>query len=262
MHLPYLQGEYGGLPNGKMPFFLNPPYFADHVLPQGDAALQIISFPLIAATPQDTFYDHKRGGDALLSDVEMGTFARGMMGSIQDVPTRGHCERVSGFAEGTARAMGLTGQEVRDVRYGALLHDVGKAFIPREILGKDSGLTPGEWEVMKQHPEYGFRLLSNYQWCAPDILTAALMHHERPDGNGYPSGLRGDEIPLGVRIISAADAFDAMTSERSYSLPLHRHEALGRLEGGMGTQFDWDVVDALRGVINDRMAPVHQTLMC
>jgi diguanylate cyclase (GGDEF)-like protein len=154
-----------------------------------------------------------------------------------------HVERVSEFACAVAEALGEPEHEVWRVRLAARLHDVGKTAIPAAILDKPGPLDEREWAFMRRHPLIGERIVL----AAPALAgTAPLIRssHERIDGNGYPDGLRGEEIPLGARIIAVCDAFDAMTSERPYRGPTGVDAALAELQRAAGTQFDTEVVNA------------------
>jgi HD-GYP domain-containing protein (c-di-GMP phosphodiesterase class II) len=133
----------------------------------------------------------------------------------RDPYTRGHSDRVTRFSIVIARQLGLASEKLRSVEIGALLHDVGKIGIEDRILRKPSALTPEEFEIMKTHPEKGGDIMApiSYLREATEII---IHHHERWDGTGYPSGLKGEEIPLGARIVSVADTFDAMTTNRPY----------------------------------------------
>lgn len=130
------------------------------------------------------------------------------------------------------------------LRLGALLHDIGKIGLSDEILRKPSALTVEEFEQIKRHPALGARILRQVPFLAPHLPIVEL-HHERPDGRGYPFGLRDAEIPLAARIVHVADAFDAMTSARAYRPARGAAEAVIELQGHSGTQFDPGAVDAL-----------------
>jgi HD-GYP domain-containing protein (c-di-GMP phosphodiesterase class II) len=125
-----------------------------------------------------------------------------------------------------------------------LLHDIGKIGVPDEVLRKPGILSPAEFEAIKTHPTAGARILRSIAFLAPHIPIVEL-HHERPDGMGYPYGLRGDDIPLFARIVHVADAFDAMTSARAYRPALLPVEAITELRRGAGTDFDPASVEAL-----------------
>jgi diguanylate cyclase (GGDEF)-like protein len=160
----------------------------------------------------------------------------------RDAYTGSHSERVSELAVRIARRLGLEESEVELTRLAASLHDLGKLAIPEDILRKPETLTDGERLVLERHPQIGYRMLESLG--VDPIAAWVLHHHERWDGGGYPNGLRGDEIPLGARIIFVADAFDAMTSDRVYRHPLSERDALAELERCAGSQFDPSIVDA------------------
>lgn len=163
----------------------------------------------------------------------------------RDHETKGHSFRVAEYVMAIARQVGVEdgGQDWTDMHRGALLHDVGKIGVPDYILHKSGPLTPEEWNDMKRHPHIGHEMLRDISFLQG---AAAIVHshHERFDGKGYPQGLIGDEIPLGARIFSVADAFDAMTSDRPYRRALSPDMAHDEIVRHSGTQFDPDVVQA------------------
>jgi diguanylate cyclase (GGDEF)-like protein/putative nucleotidyltransferase with HDIG domain len=160
----------------------------------------------------------------------------------RDAYTGSHSERVSELAERIARRLGIAESQIELTRLAASLHDLGKLAVPEEILRKPAALSDSERLVLERHPQIGFHMLESLG--VEPVAEWVLHHHERWDGGGYPDGLRGDEIPLGARIIFVADAFDAMTSERVYRRPLSTRDALAELERCAGSQFDPAVVDA------------------
>jgi len=160
----------------------------------------------------------------------------------RDAYTGSHSERVGELAARIARRLGFEEAEVELTRLAANLHDLGKLAIPEEILRKAGTLDESERLVLQHHPQIGHRMLESLG--VESIADWVLHHHERWDGAGYPHRLRGDEIPLGARIIFVADAWDAMTSERVYRTPLSEREAMDELERCAGSQFDPMVVDA------------------
>jgi len=168
----------------------------------------------------------------------------------KDVMTEGHCWRLDRLAVLTGERLGLTGEQLIDLSYGAYLHDVGKIKVPDEILGKEGRLTDSEWEEMKRHPEYGAEILGERDFLgrAAEIVRS---HHERYDGSGYPRGLRGEEIPIGARVIAVVDTYDAITSARPYQPALAKEEAIRELMQNVGTQFDPRVVRAFIEVVGD-----------
>jgi HD-GYP domain-containing protein (c-di-GMP phosphodiesterase class II) len=156
---------------------------------------------------------------------------------------RAHLRGVGDLAEATALRLGLSHDEVEQVRHAAELHDVGKVAVPDAILTKPGPLDADEWAFIRRHTLIGERIVS----AAPALGRVARLvrsSHERWDGHGYPDALAGDEIPLGARIVAVADAFDAMTSRRPYSLPRPPEAALEELRRCAGTQFDAQVVEA------------------
>jgi putative nucleotidyltransferase with HDIG domain len=162
----------------------------------------------------------------------------------RDPYTAGHSERVSAYSVLIGREMNLSDSDLDILRLGALLHDIGKIGLSDAVLRKASGLTTDEYEQIKRHPALGARILRQVPFLAPHLPIVEL-HHERPDGRGYPFGLRGDDIPLAARIVHVADAYDAMTSARAYRPARGRSEAVSELQRHMGTQFDQVSVEAL-----------------
>ena len=162
----------------------------------------------------------------------------------RDPYTAGHSERVSRFSVAMGEELGLDAQSIETLRLGALLHDIGKIGVPDEVLRKPGILSAAEFESIKTHPTAGARILRSIAFLAPHIPIVEL-HHERPDGLGYPYGLRGADIPLFARIVHVADAFDAMTSARAYRSGRIPVEAIAELRQGIGTDFDGPSVEAL-----------------
>jgi len=152
-----------------------------------------------------------------------------------------HSKRVGELAELIAIKMGLAEETVRNLKTAGLMHDIGKIGIDESILNKPERLTDAEWEEMKRHPEIGYRILSSVSEFS-EIAVCVLEHHERWDGTGYPRGLKGDEICLEARIVGFADAYDAMTCNRSYRLSLSSTEAFAEIHHCSGTQFDPEIV--------------------
>jgi putative nucleotidyltransferase with HDIG domain len=162
----------------------------------------------------------------------------------RDPYTAGHSERVSTLSVMMGRTMNLASNDLEILRLGALLHDIGKIGVSDGILRKTGPLTPEEFEQIKRHPALGARILRQVPFLAPHLPIVEL-HHERPDGRGYPFGLRGDQIPLAARIVHVADAFDAMTSARAYRAARPASQAFAELERLSETQFDPASVEAL-----------------
>ncbi|HEX5704015.1 MAG TPA: HD domain-containing phosphohydrolase [Pyrinomonadaceae bacterium] len=161
----------------------------------------------------------------------------------KDPYTRGHSERVSRFSVATAEGLGLDEGEVEKIRVSALLHDVGKIGIDDRILKKPAALDDQEFEIMKTHPQKGYKIMSQIP-AMREFLPGMYMHHEMINGQGYPQGLKGEEIPMQARIVSVADTFDAMTTERPYQAAMELEAALTRLKSFVGTRYDARVVAA------------------
>jgi HD-GYP domain-containing protein (c-di-GMP phosphodiesterase class II) len=161
----------------------------------------------------------------------------------KDPYTRGHSERVAYYSMALARQLGMSPEEVERVHLSGIIHDVGKIGIEDKILRKASALTEEEYDLMKQHPTKGAHILEAVP-LLKEMAGAGLMHHENVDGSGYPDGLKGDDIPLLGRIVSVADAFDAMTTDRPYSKAMTFEAALARLRMLAGKKFDEACVTA------------------
>ena len=155
----------------------------------------------------------------------------------KDKYTHGHSTRVADYSVKIARALGKSEEDVQKVYYAALLHDVGKIGVPDSIINKDGKLTDEEFAQIKLHPVHGNKILSRISE-SPYLSIGAHYHHERYDGRGYPTGLKGEDIPEIARIIAVADSYDAMTSKRSYRDPLPQQKVREELFKGIGTQFD------------------------
>jgi len=161
---------------------------------------------------------------------------------LRDAETQGHSKRVTAYAVALAHAMQLTAAELKVIARGAFLHDIGKIAIPDAILLKPGKLTPEEMQIMREHCQRGYEMVRKIPFLdeAAEIVYA---HQEAYNGNGYPRGLKGDEIPLGARIFAIADTLDAMTSDRPYRKGQPFSQALVEIERCQGTQFDPAIVD-------------------
>jgi len=167
--------------------------------------------------------------------------ALNQMLDLKDLNTGVHSTRLAEWAVRIGQELGLETSGVEDVEVAALLHDAGKVGVPDAILRKPGPLDSAEWRIMRMHPEFSWAVLR----LVPGLERAslfALHHHEKYDGSGYPAGLRGEEIPIGARIVSVIDAFDAMVAVRPYKEGLPCAEALRRLQADSGSHFDPVVV--------------------
>ena len=170
---------------------------------------------------------------------------------MRDKRTREHCDRMVELAEKTARRVGMNELEIDNVRRAAMLHDIGKIGISDAILLKPGRLTPEEYEVVKKHPVIGADIISVAGFLK-DIVPLILGHHERWDGTGYPRGLKGDEIPLGSRILAVADVYEAITADRPYHKAISKEEAVQIIREGAGTQFDERIVGVFLEVLGEK----------
>jgi putative nucleotidyltransferase with HDIG domain len=196
-------------------------------------------------TAFNTMMASVRAAEAETLSAYLGTIrALAVALDARDPYTAGHSERVSAISVAVGRRMQLDAAELEVPRLGALLHDIGKIGISDHILMKPTRLTHEEYETIKEHPLLGARILRNIPYLAPHIPIVEL-HHERPDGKGYPHGLQGTGIPLLARIVHVADAFDAMTSARAYRPALGTSHGLRELWRCAGSEFDAEVVHAL-----------------
>jgi response regulator RpfG family c-di-GMP phosphodiesterase len=161
----------------------------------------------------------------------------------RDGLTGTHLRRVQAYAKALATALGRTPEEVEEIGYSSVLHDVGKLLVPDSILGKPGKLTDQEWVEMRRHPDHGDGMLTGPPFFAM-ARDIARCHHERWDGTGYPRGLHAEEIPIAARITSVADVFDALVTRRSYKEPWSDDDAIGEIRKLRGTSFDPAVVDA------------------
>jgi diguanylate cyclase (GGDEF)-like protein len=166
----------------------------------------------------------------------------------RDRRTAAHSQEVGRYAAAIARELGLPEEAIEQVRFGGIVHDVGKIAVPDSVLRKPGWLSAEEWHEMRRHPEVGARILAGAS--LGDVSAWVLAHHERPDGGGYPSGLAADSIPLEARILAVADAYEAMTSHRVYREALGPDEARAELVRCSGSQFDKVVVDAFLRVLD------------
>jgi putative nucleotidyltransferase with HDIG domain len=166
----------------------------------------------------------------------------------RDPYTAGHSERVSVLSVAIGRRLSLPADELEVLRLGALLHDIGKIGVPDDVLRKPGSLTDAEFAIIKQHPVLGARILHSVPFLTRHLPIVEL-HHERPDGRGYPHGLRGDDIPLDARIVHVADAYDAMTSARAYRGARPSGDALRELWRCAGTEFHAEIVGALANAL-------------
>lgn len=161
----------------------------------------------------------------------------------KDPYTHGHSERVAHYAVNIAKRLGLPEKEIKLLEDLCILHDIGKIGVPEKILTKPDALSKEEWQIVKKHPQIGEEILKDVEFLKPGLSIVA-NHHERPDGRGYPHGLKADEISVLVSIVCVADAFEAMTSERPYRKAFSKEKAIDILKENADIQFDRRIVEA------------------
>lgn len=191
----------------------------------------------------------KEEQENMRSMIEETAYALAEAVEAKDKYTHGHSSRVAEYSEMIAIQLGKDERECRNIYLAGLLHDVGKIGIPENIINKDSKLTDEEYNVIKTHPVIGNQILKKIK-KNPDLSIGAHYHHERYDGKGYPEGLAGEEIPEIARIIAVADAYDAMTSKRSYRDPLPQEVVRKEIVKGKGTQFDPEFAEIMLMLID------------
>ncbi len=197
---------------------------------------------------------HEESGLCELTDKVL-TLATAL--NTHDRRARGHSERTRAIADLIAAELRIPAAEMHAVRWGAFLHDVGKIFVPAEILNKPGAPTAREWETLRRHPGDGGVLVEPLRPFLGSGVEAVRCHHENFDGSGYPQGLSGDQIAMAARIVSVADSFEVMTAVRSYKRPMKAADARRELTRHSGTQFDPTVVRAL---LNVSLGRLHWTL--
>ena len=192
----------------------------------------------------------------LIREESQGVMSLARSVEEKDEITAGHCDRLERLAIATGERLGLTGQRLIDLSYGAYLHDIGKVKVPDSILNKTGSLTDAELQEMRRHTTYGGEMVADLKFLS-SAAKIMVSHHENYDGSGYPEGWSGSEIPIEARIVRVVDTYDAITSVRPYQRALAKEEAIHELEKGMGKQFDPKVVQAFLEVIGNQEADAH-----
>lgn len=198
--------------------------------------VMIVYFYFIIIFSKEMTSEKKRLGALTREAIQALSYAA----EINDFYTNGHAQRVAEYSLEIAKRLKLSEFEVTEIYYAGLLHDVGKIGVDNNIINKNGKLTDVEYQVLKNHPKMGFRMLDEMSKNTEfkNLAVGALSHHERIDGKGYPDGVKGDQIPLAAKIIAVADAYDAMTSNRSYRETMPQDIVRKEIMEGLGTQFD------------------------
>jgi PAS domain S-box-containing protein/putative nucleotidyltransferase with HDIG domain len=214
-----------------------------------DGASPLVGGLMIDVTDQVHAQEEvRRQAEQLRRTVEGAVLAMSQIVETRDPYTAGHERRVAELATAIGRELGLGAAELDGLRLGSLIHDIGKIAVPAEILAKPGRLSPVEFNLIKQHAQAGYEILSVIDFGRP-VATMVLQHHERLDGSGYPDGLTGDRLLLETRILSVADVVEAMSSHRPYRAALGADAALAEIREGAGVRYDPDVVAACERVM-------------
>lgn len=208
--------------------------------------IALIIFAVTSAQIKKYKERHERDNEIINESIETFT---GFI-DAKDPYTNGHSKRVAMYTKLIANEMGYDGEELDRIYYTALLHDCGKIGVPDSILGKPGKLTDEEYAIMKSHTVHGGEILSSFK-SIKNVGEGALYHHERYDGNGYPEGKAGEDIPLIARIICVADSFDAMNSNRVYRNKLTKEHIINEIETNRGRQFDPEIADIMLRLIRE-----------
>ena len=231
--------------------------YADHLTPERIFDEEELDFMTAVARQAGLAMENLYLLDEQRRSVE--SFIRTLSASIgaRDDNTAGHSARVGAYSAGIARTMKMSETQCRLIYYAGLLHDYGKIGTRDDVLLKPAVLTPEEYEHIKEHPLHTFRILSKMRFPEDlaEIPMVAAAHHERWDGTGYPHALKGEEIPMGSRIVAVADAYDAVAEERAYHESVEPEAAFSEIATRSGTYFDPIVVEAFREYFNREMMP-------
>ena len=239
----------------KIDFTFHRPYTAEplfwiSIVAAGLWLIALVVFIIISAQLRKYKLQHERDNKIINESIETFT---GFI-DAKDPYTNGHSKRVALYTRCIAEEMGCTGEELERMYYIALLHDCGKIGVPDNILGKPGKLTDEEFGIIKSHANRGGDILKSFK-SIDKAYEGALYHHERYDGNGYPTGLVGEDIPLIARIICVADSFDAMNSNRVYRKKLTKEAIIAEIENNKGTQFDPKIADVFLKLYKENRMP-------
>jgi putative two-component system response regulator len=236
--------------------YLQKPVLVDEVRARVDNALEKRRLILENRFLQQSYQERLEGSIRELDQRNKEQFVGQIQMAVRmlekkDVYTRGHSQRVSRYAVKTAVLLGYTGDTLDQIRLGGELHDIGKIGTRDVVLQKPGPLTPAEFEEIKKHVTEGEEILEPLRRGHPLVLQIVRNHHERVDGSGFPDRLRGEAIPMVARVVAVVDAFDAMTTNRSYRTCREPAEAMEELRRFSGVQFDADVVNAFHKAYPD-----------
>lgn len=231
--------------------YIQKPFFADVVLRRISRIMELYHYQKSLQREVDKKTEELRESNRKVINLSVQVMmALASAIDAKDTYTNGHSVRVAEYSRELARRMGKSMEELNDIYYIGLMHDIGKIGIPDWIINKPERLTKEEYQMVKEHPKIGAEILENISEM-PSISVGAHWHHERYDGTGYPDGLAGEEIPELARIIGVADAYDTMTSKRSYRDILPQTVVREEIEKGKETQFDPQIADYMLEMIDE-----------
>jgi putative nucleotidyltransferase with HDIG domain len=210
--------------------------------PEGDITSRDLSLLTILAKQSALAIENVKLYESIKKDQISIIKALAATVDAKDHYTLGHSQKVSSYSVIVAEEMGLPERDVETIKYAALLHDIGKIALPDDIIKKPSKLSDHEFEIVQKHPIIGAKIIKEIEALAA-MVPIVLHHHERYDGKGYPDGLKGDDIPVGARIVHVTDAYDTMVSARAYRDMLPPELAISELRKNAGAQFDPKIVD-------------------
>ena len=235
--------ETKGLSLGAMDY-IRKPFIADVLVLRVKHAVELVR---LQRGLEEAVYEKTKENERLFLDV-VASLADAI--DAKDTYTNGHSGRVAKYTVEIAKRYGYDEKRQDEIYMMALLHDVGKIGVPDEVINKPGRLTDEEFETIKKHPSIGAKILGNIKGM-PKLAAGARWHHERFDGRGYPEGISGENIPEEARIIAVADAYDAMTSNRSYRGYLPQDVVRGEIEKGKGSQFDPKFAEIMLSMIDE-----------
>ena len=225
--------------------------------PEGDITSRDLSLLTILAKQAALAIENVKLYESIKKDQISIIRALASTVDAKDHYTLGHSQKVSEYSVIIAEEMGLSERDTETIKYAALLHDIGKIALPDDIIKKPSRLTEQEFEIVRKHPNIGAKIIKEIEALAP-MVPIVLHHHEHYDGKGYPDGMKGDDIPIGARIVHVTDAYDTMVSARAYRDMLPPELAISELRKNAGTQFDPKVVDIFISSLRKRAVSFNE----
>ncbi len=225
--------------------------------PEGDITSRDLSLLTILAKQAGLAIENVKLYESIKKDQISIIKALAATVDAKDHYTLGHSMKVSEYSVIISEELGLSERETEEIKYAALLHDIGKIALPDDVIKKPSRLSGAEFEAVQKHPITGAKIIKEIEALAP-MVPIVLHHHERFDGKGYPDGLKGEEIPIGARIVHVTDAYDTMVSARAYRDMIPPELAISELRKNAGTQFDPKIVDLFISSLRKRSVSFNE----